>query len=64
MTDPKDLKRLLEFMESPEKIVKTLPDEQFRLITYAVAQLFSTLKVEGIKRGIWNDMKTKKVETK
>ena len=46
----------------PEEMLRELPDEQFRIAVQAVAELFKTLKTEAIRRGIWDDLKTKKVK--
>ena len=47
--------------EVPEHILREVPEEQFRLMVYASAELFKTLKTEAIRRGIWDDLKTKKL---
>ena len=41
----------------PKALLRDLPEEQFRLAFWAVADLFLTMKNEAIRRGIWDSFK-------
>jgi hypothetical protein len=67
----KDLLRTVEaysrqkskiFEEITQEMLRELPDEQFRMSVMVAAELFLTLKAEAIRRGIWDELKTKKVK--
>ena len=58
---PRDLKNLWRMLETPEELLVKLPDANFRTAIYAVADIFSVMKKEAIRRGIWDDIKTKKL---
>lgn len=56
------MQRLRELVDSPpEEILKTVPEDQFRLLVYSTATLFKAMKVEAQRRGIWDDLKTQKL---
>lgn len=48
--------------KTPEQLLRELPDEQFRIACYAAAEMLKTFKDEAVRRGIWDDIKTKKVK--
>ncbi len=48
-------------LTEPSKVLHELPDAQFRLLVYTAAELLSQVKAEAIRRGIWDELKTKKV---
>lgn len=57
------VQRLRELADAPpEEILKTVPEDQFRLMVYSTATLFKALKVEAQRRGIWDDLKTQKLQ--
>jgi hypothetical protein len=41
---------------NPGEILRQLPEQQFKLAFWAVADLFKTMKKEAERRGIWEDM--------
>jgi hypothetical protein len=41
--------------------VRSLPADSFAQVLQATAVLFSMLKAEAIRRGVWDDLKIKKV---
>lgn len=45
-----------------EQLFQKLDDEQFKLVFYAVAELFTKLRNEAVRRGIWDEIKTKKIQ--
>ena len=45
----------------PAKLLKDPDDDHVRTMAYAAAGLFKAIKVEAERRGIWDDIKTKKV---
>jgi len=40
----------------PEQALRELPEDQFRLVIQANAVLFTQLKREAVRRGIWDDL--------
>jgi hypothetical protein len=42
--------------DAQQKVMRMLPDEQFRVGLYAAAQVFSMFKKEAERRGIWQDI--------
>jgi DNA polymerase III gamma/tau subunit len=49
--------------DEPERLMREMPEAQFRLVVQATAVLFSQLKQEAIRRGIWDELKTWKPPT-
>lgn len=45
-----------------DQLLQQLPEDQFRELVVTVAVLFSQIRVEAQRRGIWDDLKTKKAE--
>lgn len=66
MTTPSKASALLRAVElysagkAAEQSLMDLPENQFRTLVITVAGMFSLLKVEAQRRGIWDDLKTKK----
>ena len=46
--------------KTAERMMRELPEDKFRIMVYAAAELFRTVKKEAERRGIWDDIKTKK----
>ena len=52
--------------ELTQKLLEEMGDEQFRLLIQTVATMFSRLKVEAERRGVWEELRTiqKKTDVK
>lgn len=53
-------KAMMTAQPDPEQLLREVPDEQFRVLVYTAAELLKTLKAEALRRGIWDDFKTRK----
>ena len=61
----RQLLNLLDWVEfykkkDPAEILKELSDEQFKLLFWAVADLFKQMKNDAIRRDLWKDLTTKR----
>ncbi len=56
--DIADMKSSEDFAKlEAEDMLRKLDDEAFKLAMYATATLFSKMKTEAIRRGIWEEVR-------
>ena len=51
--------RLVGPSADPAALLHALPDHDFAMLVYTVADMFQQLKAEGLRRGTWDALKKK-----
>ena len=63
--EARQLLRLLDLVKhyqtkEPKEILGQMSDEQFKVAFWAVADLFKQMKNDAIRRGLWEELTTKR----